>query len=126
MTTRVPVPRDRDGGRRFSAMPRDAVAATSGTDVVGVDERSGIVTGRFRAAPLLRPQRLGGRREPRNLELELAPIARRKFARLGIKWLTGNRAHGSRLLACRSSYGGHDRHRSFRGGEYDLALVELR
>src|SRR3954453_8095120 len=74
------------------------VRRKSGTDVVGVDERPGVVTRGFGAAPLLRPQRLRRRRETRNLELELAPIARRKFLWLGIEWLTGNRAHRSRLL----------------------------
>ena len=89
-------------------------AARLGTDVVGVDEWPRVIAGRLRAAPLLGPPRFRWRRETRNLDPELAPIACGQFFGLRIEWLTGNRAHGTeatpghrltnaRLSVCRCS-----------------------
>jgi hypothetical protein len=75
-----------------------AAVETSGPDVVRVDERPRIVAGRLSAAPLLGPPGFRWRRETRNPDLDLAPIARRQFSGLGIERLTGDRAHGLRVL----------------------------
>ena len=70
-------------------------AARLGTDVVGVDEWPRVSAGRLRAAPLLGLPRFRWRRETRNLDLELAPVACGQFFGLRIEWLTGDRAHGT-------------------------------
>ena len=64
---------------------------------MGVDGRPGIVARRLGATPLLGTPGLRWRREPGNLDLELAPVARREFLRLGVERLTGDRAHGKSL-----------------------------
>jgi len=66
-----------------------------GTNVVGVDEWPRVLAGRLGAAPLLGLPRFGWRRETRNLDPELAPVACGQFFGLRIEWLTRDRAHGT-------------------------------
>jgi hypothetical protein len=78
--------------------PHDAEASVLQAGVMGVDGRPGIIARRLGAAPLLGTPGLRWRREPRNLDLEFAPVARREFWGLGVERLTWDRAHGPSLL----------------------------
>jgi hypothetical protein len=76
--------------------------------VIGVDRRPRVVPRRLRTAPLLGGSRLRTRRETRDLELDLAPVARRQLRGLGFKRLSRDGAHASRLLLPREAVGGND------------------